>query len=103
MDISIAGFFLFLIFLTNGVFLYFHKVKNISLIRIGLFGAILIPVVFLSLVKFISSIFSIGDDFTYISMFFMIIVFFNSLIYVLVGIFSVFRYFIEDRFFKDSD
>ncbi|MGY3186145.1 hypothetical protein [Lysinibacillus sp. TE18511] len=89
MDISIAGFFLFLIFLTNGVFLYFYKLKNISLIRIGLFGAFLIPVVLLSLVKLISSIFSIGDDFTYISMFFIIIFFFNSLIYVLVGIFSV--------------
>jgi len=75
MDISIAGFFLFLIFLTNGVFLYFYKLKNISLIRIGLFGAFLIPVVLLSLVKLISSIFSIGDDFTYISMFFIIIFF----------------------------
>lgn len=55
--------------------IHFYKLKNISLIRIGLFGAILIPVVFLSFVKLISSIFSIGDDFTYISMFFTIICF----------------------------
>ncbi|MFJ8099425.1 hypothetical protein [Lysinibacillus sp. NPDC096212] len=91
MDMSIAGFFVFLIILINSAFLYLYKVKNISLLRIGLISAILIPVVFISLVKLISSIFSIGDDVTFISMFFIKIIFFNSLIYALIGVFFVFR------------